>query len=159
MIFPDQNDVATSLPDYDPTERLEDRDDLSSAESGKRRHSGYDLDLSCLESQRQAALRADFEAQCDGFLDVAQSLGPCSSLADATWNRGAFHNPCSAFVAVQSHLKAHLSSSFAVNIPSRGLGGPGLYLSATFPVVASTSDTSVSLFSSSLNTCGGLPGR
>src|SRR5436305_8166364 len=70
-------------------------------------HSGHHFDFAGLDRQGQTTLGADFQTECNGFLNVLESLFSGCSLADAPGDRWAFDHPHPIFVTVQSHLKTH----------------------------------------------------
>ena len=55
------------------------------------------------DGQRQAAFRAHFEAECDGFLDVFQRLWLGFPLADTTGNCRTLGHPNTVLITFQRH--------------------------------------------------------
>lgn len=90
-----------------PAQCLKHADNLISTEDRNITHLDHDLQLACLDGQREARFRSDLKAQAYGLPDVGQSFILCLALAHASRDGGALRYPHPVFVPVQSYKELH----------------------------------------------------
>jgi hypothetical protein len=102
------DNVAAALARNTPAERLKYPNNFSSAEAWDDGHLRRDLNLSCLDRQRQSLVSANFETKGDCFLNVFQGSLLTLALTDTPRDCGALNDPHTIFVSVNRHVEFHL---------------------------------------------------